>query len=143
MRTLTPDTRKDLALAKDRRFSFAKSLAVLLGAGLVTPALAAPAPSTRLVSCGAESCLLVTGRRDSAASEVRINGHRVEVEGKRAWRVSLPVATVRDWSVPFARRIDVSTHNAAVQEARLQQAVLPIGLLGHVPDLASLVITLH
>ena len=119
------------------------ALAPMLAAALATPALADTAPTTRLVSCGAESCLLVTGRRAAPTADVRINGHAVEVQGKRKWRVQLPVKTVRSWSVPFARRIEVSSHDAGAQIDTLQHAELPIGLMGHVPDLASLVITLN
>jgi hypothetical protein len=108
-----------------------------------TPVLAEGVPTTRLVSCGAQSCLLVTGHRQSTGAEVRINGHPVDVQGDRSWRVSLPVDTVRSWSVPFARKIEVSTHDFLAPQAVSHHAILPIGLLGHVPDLASLVITLH
>jgi uncharacterized Zn-binding protein involved in type VI secretion len=114
-----------------------------VAAGLAVPALAADAPSTRLVSCGAQSCLLVSGHRASGDAEVRINGHPVAVEGERNWRARLPVSTVREWSVPFARKIEVSSGNAETQDNATAFAKLPIGLLGHVPDLASLVITLN
>ena len=108
---------------------------------IATPALAASAPSTRLVACEAGNCLLVTGHRANAASAVRINGHAVPTTGMRNWKVSLPVETVRQWSAPFARTIsveivDTKTRNAASAEARL-----PIGLLGHADDLAMLVIS--
>jgi len=117
--------------------------ALLFAIAFATPAWASGAPSTRLVSCGDESCLLVTGHRESAAADVRINGHVVEVQGKRKWRAQLPVETVRSWAAPFARRIEVSSYDAATQTQTLQKAELPIGLMGHVPDLASLVITLN
>lgn len=112
-------------------------------ASLATPAMAESKPSTRLVSCGDDSCLLVTGHRHSADAEVRINGHLVVVQGERSWRVRLPVSTVREWSAPFARKIEVSSSSSAMSANTLQSAKLPIGLLGHVPDLASLVITLN
>jgi len=124
-----------------------RNAALMIGAFVgiagATPALADAAPSTRLVSCGEASCLLVSGNRETTSSEVRINGHRVDVQGNRRWRVNLPVETVRDWSVPFARRIEVSTGDPLTSEKQVRHAILPIGLLGHVPDLASLVITLH
>ena len=105
-----------------------------LSAGLATPALAASQPSTRLVSCGAESCLLVSGHRADAADPVRINGHQVTVEGQNRWRVRVPVDAVRAWSAPYARTITVSVSESAAE------ADLPIGLLGHVTDLAFLTI---
>jgi hypothetical protein len=124
-----------------------RKAALLVGALVAvtgaTPALANAAPSTRLVSCGEASCLMVSGERATTTSEVRVNGHRVDVQGNRKWHVSLPVETVRDWSVPFARRIEVSTGDPLTSERQVRHAILPIGLLGHVPDLASLVITLH
>lgn len=110
---------------------------------LVTPAQAETAASTRLVSCGEDSCLLVSGHRDHSQAAVYINGHAVPVEGKRNWQVRLPVSIVRDWSVPFARKIEVSYHQGDQQIGSAIGAKLPIGLLGHVPDLASLVITLN
>ncbi len=124
-----------------------RKLALTIAAPAVFLALPAQAetaaPSARLVSCGDDSCLLVSGHRDHPETAVHINGHPVSVEGKRNWQVRLPVATVRDWSVPFARKIDVSYHQAEQQLGSVQKAKLPIGLLGHVPDLASLVITLN
>jgi hypothetical protein len=143
MRTSTSSSRKDKDLATIPSRKVALALGAALTIGLTAPAFATAAPSTRLVSCGDETCLLVSGHRDSARDEVRINGHHVDVQGKRGWRVNLPVATVRDWSAPFARRIEVSMHNPMLARAATHQAVLPIGLLGHVPDLATLVITLH
>jgi hypothetical protein len=99
------------------------------------PALAADAPSTRLVECGSQSCLLVSGRRADNTVPVRINGHDVVTTGARAWRARVPVATVRAWSLPHARTISVAVADADY-EARL-----PVGMLGPKRDLAMLVVT--
>jgi hypothetical protein len=112
-------------------------LGVVLAAGLASPALAAPEPRTRLVSCDEGSCLFIRGRRADAASPVSINGHTVAVEGARRWHASLPVETVRAWSAPYARTITVSVADAATPT----EADLPIGLLGHAENLAMLVIS--
>lgn len=98
------------------------------------PALAADAPSTRLVACGSESCLLISGRRADAAAPIVVNGHAVAPEGGRRWRVRIPVATVRAWSPPYARSVSVRVADVA-HEARL-----PIGMLGTSGDLAMLVV---
>lgn len=145
MRAALAPILKELSMASTRKLALALVLGTAVAAAV--PAAAQTAPSTRLVDCGEESCLLVTGHRDRVSDEVRINGHRVDVQGQRSWRVRLPLATVREWSTPFARRLEVSTHadhgRADVALAgTAQHARLPIGLLGHVPDLASLVITL-
>lgn len=126
------------------------ALGALLAVIIAAPAMAAPTlistngisngtshrPSTRLVECGATSCLLVSGHREDAASPVSINGHAVAVEGARKWRARVPVETVRAWSAPYARTIAVSVAGAS------QDARLPIGLLGQVENLAMLVIRL-
>lgn len=140
MYKLSATFRVEPARASIRKLALA---VVAVGGTLIgTPAAAQTTPSTRLVDCGEESCLLVTGHRTRASDEVRINGHRVDVQGERKWRVRLPLATVREWSAPYARRIEVSSGDARVESDAPQHARLPIGLLGHVPDLAALVITL-
>jgi hypothetical protein len=116
-------------------------LAVLLAATLASPAWATTEPKTRLVSCDAGSCLLVTGSRAGAGSTVMINGHAVSVQGARKWRASLPVDTVREWSEPYARTITVSIIDDESRESASSGADLPIGLLGHTEDLAMLIVS--
>lgn len=115
-------------------------LPVILGAALMAgcaqPAMART--GTRLVDCGPESCLLVTGHRDDPASIVLINGHAVSVEGGRRWHMRMPFADLRAWSAPYARKVTIATIDAQSGTQRLEQADLPIGLLGHA-DLAFLV----
>ncbi|WP_375403923.1 hypothetical protein [uncultured Sphingomonas sp.] len=93
------------------------------------------AASTRLEHCGAETCLAVTGRRPDRAAPVLIAGHEVAVRGGRSWRASIPLAKVRLWSAPAARTIAVE---AAGPGGGRVEAPLPIGLLGHVTELAFL-----
>lgn len=112
----------------------------LLLASLASPATAAPEASAKLVHCGAESCLRISGHRESPSSVVRINGNVVSAEGQRKWAVELPIHIVRDWSAPHARTIVVSLHDPATQRGASASVDLPIGLLGGVSDLASLVI---
>lgn len=101
---------------------------------LSAPVLAADAPATRLVECGTQSCLLVSGRRDDALAPVSINGHQVAVTGARKWRVRVPVTTVRAWSAPHAQSISVEV-GQVTHEPRL-----PVGMLGPKRDLALLVV---
>lgn len=116
------------------------ALAAMVAAGLASPAMAASEPSTRLVDCKAGSCLLVTGQRTNAASAVTINGHAVTAEGTGKWRVRVPVDTLREWSAPYARTITVSVVDARTRTEATAEADLPIGLLGHVENLAMLVV---
>jgi hypothetical protein len=116
--------------------SSARNCGILLAAAFAfAPAMASAAPVTRLVDCGAATCLLVAGHRHDPAATVSINGHRVAVTGSRRWQALLPVATVRDWSEPYARSISVAVAGSSTGPA---DASLPIGLLGHVTDLAFL-----
>jgi hypothetical protein len=114
--------------------------ALLLGS-FASPASAAPEPSAKLVHCGAESCLRISGHRESPTSVLRINGRVVPAEGRRKWEVDLPIGTVRDWSAPHARTIEVSLHDPDTQRAASAFVDLPIGLLGGVDDLSSLVVS--
>ena len=118
----------------------ALELGIVLAAAFASPVSAATQPKARLVSCGAESCLLVTGRRADRASIVTINGHAVSVQGARTWRASLPVDTVRAWSTPYARAIMVSVDDR-YRAGASAEVDLPIGLLGHVESLAMLVVS--
>ncbi len=122
--------------------ALALTLAATLAAGLASPAMAASEPSTRVVACRSGSCLLVSGSRDSAASVVKLNGHIVEVEGKKDWHARVPVQTVREWSVPSARTIEVAYTDATTHAQTAVDADLPIGLLGHAENLATLVISM-
>lgn len=112
----------------------AMMLGAVLASGLAVPQTALAETSTRVVRCGAASCLLVSGQRNEAAAGIAINGHAVAAQGGRNWRVRLPVATVRAWSKPNARSIAVAVGD------RADEAALPIGLLGQPRDLAMLVV---
>lgn len=112
-----------------KRYAAALMLAVCVPA----PLLAENAPKTRLVKCGAQSCLVVTGKRSNADSQVRLNGYEVRTDGRYKWHVRLPVDTIRAWSAPNARTVTVSIEGASMD------AKLPIGLMGHA-NLAVLIV---
>ncbi|HMI19829.1 MAG TPA: hypothetical protein VK533_09810 [Sphingomonas sp.] len=103
------------------------------------PANAHPA-TVHVISCDAGSCVLVRGHRSTSEAVIRINDRVVEAEGGRSWQVRLPVATVQDWSAPFARTLRVSIADAARSTERTEAVRLPVGLLGHNLELASLVV---
>lgn len=104
-----------------------------------TPVNARPA-TARLIRCDAGSCVIVRGHRSTSRAVIRINDRIIEAEGGRSWRVSLPVAIVQDWSAPFARTLRVSVADPAESSQRTEAVRLPVGLLGHNPELASLVV---
>ena len=113
--------------------------ALLLGAtlGITTPALAHTThePATKVVPCGPESCLRITGYRADISAPVAINGHAVPVSGRHRWKARVPVSEVRRWSAPYARSIAVSVENEE------HSTRLPVGLLGTRGDLAMLVVS--
>ena len=117
--------------------SAAVALAVAF-ASLASPAAASPEASARLIRCGTESCLLITGHRDDPASAVSINGLPVPVKGRGSWRLTVPVETVRQWSAPYAREIEIALRDPATQRETTENVDLPIGLLGNVTTLALL-----
>ena len=125
-----------------RKLALASIGAMIIG-GLASPATANSEPSTRLIRCGEQSCLQISGRRDDPAATVRINGHVVPVEGKRSWRVRLPLEVVRQWSVAHARTIEVSLQDPATRREIVASVDLPIGLLGGVTNLAALAISVR
>lgn len=116
----------------------------IAAAALFIFAAAAPAsarsPDARLVSCGADNCLLVRGHRASPRAEVRINGRPVDVRGGTAWRVALPVATVRDWSAAYARTLHVAIAEPGADTANGTTVRLPIGMFARPIELASLIV---
>ena len=113
-------------------------------AACVTAVAAAPASarpvSVHVVSCDAGSCLLVRGHRTASQAVIRINERDVEAKGLHSWQVRLPVATVRDWSAPFARSLRVAVVNPSGAIERSEAVRLPVGLLGQNLELASLVV---
>ena len=103
------------------------------------PANAHPA-TAHVISCDAGSCVLVRGHRSTSEAIIRINDRVVEARGGRSWQVRLPVTTVQDWSAPFARTLRVSVADTALATERTEAVRLPVGLLGHNLELASLVV---
>ncbi|MEC7622895.1 MAG: hypothetical protein VYA25_01795 [Pseudomonadota bacterium] len=99
------------------------------------------APHAKLVHCGAQGCLKISGRRDSTSVIVRVNGEPVLVEGGTRWRTKLPVARLRSMSPRFARTASVTLSNPLSCTETTYEIDLPIGLLGGTTPLAALEVT--
>ena len=127
------------AFAGLTKISCAALLAVAVFAA--SPAAANEAPTTRLVTCGEQSCLRIEGRRDSVGTVVAINGQPMAVDGAESWRITLPMQTVRQIAEQGARRLEVTLlHPSAGSESR-DYARLPIGLLGDTTELEAIRVT--
>lgn len=121
------------------RFRHRAAALLLAQLGAVAPLHAEDAPHARLVHCGADSCLRLSGHRASAATVVRAGGEDLAVEGGRSWQVTVPLATARQW---LGARNDVLTLTFADPQARARSVgvALPPGALGSRVELASLVV---
>lgn len=127
-----------MGFSSSRLFGLVVAACCIGGAAQAAPPQAPEAAvRSRLVRCAVDTCLLVTGRRRDAAATVAIADHVVAVRGRRVWRVAVPVADIRQWSAPVARSIAVSIIEPGASPI-VAQAKLPIGLLGHIIELASL-----
>jgi hypothetical protein len=120
----------------------AKLVTIGLVGGLATVAVPASAERTtraRLVQCGEDSCLRLSGRRPSATTVVRVGGRDLAVEGGRAWRATVPLNVARTW--PIARGYALRVVLADAGAERAETMPLPPGALGSRTQIASLVIS--
>ena len=108
---------------------------------LPLPAMAKDAPETRLVSCGKDSCLMISGRRYQAGQIVSVNGMEIPSDGSDKWRVVLPIETVRALCEPRARTVEVTITDTISGRAAVREARLPVGLLGDSSLLDSIEVT--
>lgn len=141
--SLPPPERHRSATARCLRKRALASVGAIILGSLAAPVTAASEPSAKLIRCGDQSCLQIRGSRDDLGVNISINGHVVSVEGERRWRVRLPVEVVRQWSLPYARTIEVALRDPDTQREIIASIDLPVGLLGGTTDLASLVISVR
>lgn len=137
LKLASPVTKLQTASRNVFRWAVTAGSAVVF-AGIGTIAHAAPATSAKLVGCGDESCLLVSGYRDNPDTPVKINGRSVMVEGGKSWEHRMPLTVLREWAEPHARSIDVSLQSASMQSDDVAEVKLPIGLLGNTTALDSI-----
>ncbi|MEL0209583.1 MAG: hypothetical protein VW935_08380 [Novosphingobium sp.] len=121
-------------MKESRVMTVACKVALIAMAGTLAASPVSAKTATRVVGCGAQSCLKLSGQRADAAEAITLNGHEISVQGGRNWQARVPVRTVREWSAPYARSIEVGI------AGRPRDVALPIGLLGQPLDLAMLVV---
>ncbi len=118
-------------------------------AGLLCFAAAALSPGiaeaaqARLVRCGAETCLRLSGHRFDSAHLVRVAGRLLAVEGGRAWHATVPLATARDWPGAAGGTLRLMLVDPATGSETADLAVVPPGALGRRVELASLLVSAH
>lgn len=104
---------------------------------------AAAAPQARLVRCGAETCLRISGHRPDPTVAIRIAGQDLAVEGARAWRVTVPLATARNWANRSGDTVVITQANRHDGAETSAAVALPPGALGRRLELASLMVRAH
>ncbi len=108
---------------------------------LAVPAHAERTARARLVHCGADSCLRVSGHRPDATTAIRIGGRDLAVDGDRAWQATVPLAVARTWPIVRGYALRVVLADTAAGTERSETVVLPPGALGSRIEMASLVVS--
>ena len=107
------------------------------------PGIAAAEPRARLVHCGSDTCLRLTGTRVHPAVQVRIAGRDIPVEGARSWQVTMPLAATRGLVDASGQTLTITLADPRTGTQQTQAAMLPPGALGRPVELASLTIYAH
>ena len=119
-------------------------VALVLGLAVASvPAGMADAAQARLTRCGADTCLLLSGRRAGRAVVVGIAGHDLAVVGDHAWHMSVPLSTARDWPGAQVGMLRLTLTDPASGTQTADAAALPPGALGRRIELATLVVRAH
>jgi hypothetical protein len=117
---------------------------LLIGLAMTaTPASVTAAPRARLVHCGDETCLRLSGHRSHSAVIVRIAGHDLAVEGDHAWRTTVPLGTARNWADRSGDTMMLTLADTQAGTERVDLVALPPGALGKRVELATLVVHAH
>lgn len=110
----------------------------MLAAGV--PAAAERPASARLVHCGAETCLRLSGQRAGVAIAVRVDGRDLPVTGERSWQATVPLAEARAWRLTRGYAVRVTLVDRADGAERTVAVAVPPGALGAHVELASLIV---
>ncbi len=108
---------------------------------MIAPAQAERQTRARLVSCGENSCLRLSGYRARADVVVRIGGSDLAVEGDRAWQATVPLDIARAWPIARNYAVRVAFFDPDAGTERVETVMLPPGSLGSRTEIASLIIS--
>ncbi|MGK6321748.1 hypothetical protein ACMGDM_01540 [Sphingomonas sp. DT-51] len=126
-----------------RRFplaAIARAAALLCVVGTTAPARAERPISARLVHCGTETCLRLSGHRSGPAVAIRVDGRDLDVAGDRAWQATVTLAEARRWRIVRGYALSVTLADAAAGTERVEHVAVPPGALGTRMELASLIV---
>jgi hypothetical protein len=112
---------------------------VVMGLALAaTPGPAMAASRARLVHCGDQTCLRVSGHRSDAALMIRIGEQLVAVEGDRAWHATVPLSTARGGANASLDTLTLTMTDRNTGVETVDMVALPPGALGRRVELATL-----
>ena len=107
----------------------------------VTPVQAGQSARARLVSCGENTCMRLSGYRPRTAMVVRIGGHDIAVAGDRAWEAAVPLAVARTWPTTRNYAVRLALVDPDARTEQVETVMLPPGSLGSRTEIASLTIS--
>lgn len=114
-----------------------------LAIGFALAATSGPAMAssrTRLVHCGDQTCLRISGHRSSSTVAIRIAGQPLAVEGGRTWRATVPLSMARSAANASRDRLTLTMINPETQAQTVAFVALPPGALGRRVELATLTV---
>lgn len=117
------------------------ALSLVCALTMIAPAQAARQTRARLVSCGENSCLRLSGYRARTDMVVRIGAHDLAVEGDRSWQATVPLDVARAWPIARNYALRVALVDPAAGTERVETVMLPPGSLGSRTEIASLTIS--
>lgn len=117
------------------------SLGLFCSLATIAPAQAGWQAKARLVHCGADTCLRLSGYRPRETMIVRVGLRDLAVEGDRAWRATIPLDVSRTWPITrtYALRVTLVDPDAGTE--RIETVMLPPGSLGSRTEIASLIVS--
>ncbi|WP_353467670.1 hypothetical protein [Sphingomonas faeni] len=117
------------------------ALSLVCALTMIAPAHAERQTRARLVSCGENSCLRLSGYRALATMVVRVGEHDLSVEGDRAWQATVPLDIARAWPIARNYALRVAFVDPDAGTKRVETVMLPPGSLGARTQIASLIVS--
>lgn len=104
----------------------------------VIPGSAMAASRARLVRCGDQTCLRISGHRSDPAMMVRIGEQPVAVEGNQAWHATVSLSAARAGANASLDTLTLTTADRKTGVETVDMVALPPGALGRRVELATL-----
>jgi hypothetical protein len=117
------------------------ALSLVCALTMIAPAQAERQTRARLVSCGENNCLRLSGYRERADMVVRLGERDLAVEGDHAWQATVPLDVARAWPIARNYALRVVLVDPDAETERVETVMLPPGSLGSRTEIASLIVS--